>query len=137
MKKTKPSPFFPNAEDLQEINVYFADHCINKHNTMQYFGCQLQSKLHGEAMASKLKKLNLKLKCLQRQSRHLIKNLIKKPIGKCTNPTIFWLACILWSPLFEKNLKVKLPEPKFYPYLHRRPSCNQNVNHTLEKQTGS
>lgn len=64
LQKTKPRPLFPNTEDLKEINIYFADHCINQHNTILYFDCQLHFKLSGETMASKPKKEILKLKLL-------------------------------------------------------------------------
>ena len=45
---------------------------LSRHETVEYLGCQLDSKLSGEAMASKvLKKINAKLKFLYRQSRYL------------------------------------------------------------------
>ena len=47
-------------------------HPIKQHETVEYLGCQLDSKLRGEAMASKvLKELNAKLKFLYHQSRYL------------------------------------------------------------------
>ena len=64
LQKTKPRPLFPNTKDLKEINTYFADNCINQQKTVQYFGCQLHSKLSGETMASKPKKLDLNPKFL-------------------------------------------------------------------------
>ena len=57
---------------LKEINTSFAGHSIKQRETVEYLGCQLDSKLSGEAMASKvLKKVNAKLKFLYRQSRYL------------------------------------------------------------------
>ena len=39
-----------------EINISFAGHPIKQHETVAYLGCQLDSKLSGEAMASKILK---------------------------------------------------------------------------------
>ena len=69
--KTK-SILFLKTIHLKEINISFANHPIKQHETVEYLGCQLDSKLSGEAMASKvLEKLNAKLKFLYRQSRYL------------------------------------------------------------------
>ena len=69
--KTK-SILFSNIRGLKETNISFAGHSIKRHETVEYLGCQLDSKLSGEAMASKvLKKINAKLKFLYRQSRYL------------------------------------------------------------------
>ena len=62
--KTK-SILFSKARDLKKINISFVGHSIKQHKTVEYLGCQLDSKLSGEAMASKvLKKINAKLKFL-------------------------------------------------------------------------
>ena len=59
------------AESLSDINVSFAGHSIKQHKIVEYVGCQLDSKLSGKAMASKvLKKINSKLKFLHRKSRY-------------------------------------------------------------------
>ena len=64
--KTK-SILFSKARDLMEFNITFEDHSIKQHKTVEYLGCQLDSKLSGEAMASKvLKKINAKLEFLYR-----------------------------------------------------------------------
>ena len=69
--KTK-SILFSKTRGLREINISFAGHSIKQHETVEYLGCQLDSKLSGETMASKvLKKVNAKLKFLYRQSRYL------------------------------------------------------------------
>ena len=52
--KTK-SILFLKTSGLKEINI-LADHSIKQHKTVQYLGCQLDSKLSGEAMASKVLK---------------------------------------------------------------------------------
>ena len=39
-----------------EINISFAGHPIKQHETVEYLDCQLDSKLSGEAMASKILK---------------------------------------------------------------------------------
>ena len=69
--KTK-SILFSKTRGLREINVSFAGHSIKEHETVEYLGCKLDSKLKGEAMASGvLEKINAKLKFLYRQSRYL------------------------------------------------------------------
>ena len=69
--KTK-SILFSKTRGLKEINISFGGHSIKQHETGEYLGCQLDSKLSGEEMASKvLKKINAKLKFLYRQNRYL------------------------------------------------------------------
>ena len=51
--KTK-SIVFSRTKGLKEINISFADHSIKQHETLGYLGCQLDSELIGEAMASKV-----------------------------------------------------------------------------------
>ena len=53
------SILFSKTPGLREINISFAGHSIKQHETVEYLGCQLDSKLSGEAMASKI----LKKKC--------------------------------------------------------------------------
>ena len=69
--KTK-SILFSKARGLKEISVSFADHSIKQHETVKYLGCQLDSRLSGEAVASNvLKKISVELKFQYRQSRYL------------------------------------------------------------------
>ena len=56
--KTK-SILFLKTRDLRKIDISFAGLSIKQHKTVQYLGCQLDSDLNGEAMASKV----LKNKC--------------------------------------------------------------------------
>ena len=66
------SILFSKASDLREIKVSFAGHSIKQHEPVDYLGCQLDSKLSGEAMTSwVLKKINAKVKFLYRQSMYL------------------------------------------------------------------
>ena len=44
----------------KETNISFASHSITQHETVEYLGCQFDSKLTGKAMASKVQK---KYKC--------------------------------------------------------------------------
>ena len=105
--KTK-SILFPKTRSLKEINISFACHSIRQHESVEYVGCQLDSKLSREAMASKvLKKLNVKLKFLYRQSRYvtpayriLLCNALIQPY--------FDYGCSSWFPLLKKNLKLEL-----------------------------
>ena len=53
------SILFSKTRGLREINISFTSHSIKQHKTIEYLGCHLDSKLSGEAMASKvLKKIN-------------------------------------------------------------------------------
>ena len=53
--KTK-SILFSKTRGLKEINISFVGHSIKQHKTVEYLGCQLDSKLSGEQMASKVLK---------------------------------------------------------------------------------
>ena len=53
--KTK-SILFSKMRGLKEITISFAGHYIKQHETVEYLTCQLDSKLSGEAMASKVLK---------------------------------------------------------------------------------
>ena len=46
------SILFSKTSGLKEINISFVDHSIKQHKTVQYLGCQLDSKLSGEAIKS-------------------------------------------------------------------------------------
>ena len=50
--KTK-SILFLKTRGLKEVNISFAGHSIKQQETVEYLGCQLDSKLSGEAVASK------------------------------------------------------------------------------------
>ena len=49
--------FFSKKRGLKEINISFAGHS-KQNETVEYLGCQLDSKLNAEAMASKAPKKN-------------------------------------------------------------------------------
>ena len=105
--KTK-SILFSKTRDLKEINISFAGHSIKQHDTVEYLGCQLDSKWSGEAMASKvLKKINAKLKFLYRQSRYLTPAYRRLLCNALIQPH-FDYGCSSWFPLLKKNLKAKL-----------------------------
>ena len=56
---------FLKTRGFREINISFAGYSIKQHETVDYLGHQLNSKLSGEAMASNvLKKINTQLKFL-------------------------------------------------------------------------
>ena len=62
---------FLKTKCLKEINVSFPGYSIKQDGAVEHLGCQLHSKLSGEAMTSKvLRKVNAKLKFLYRQSRY-------------------------------------------------------------------
>ena len=87
---------------------HFLGHSIIQHETVECLGCQLDSKLSGKAMASKvLKKINAKLKFLLRQSRY------QTPAYRrlLCNTLVQWhfdYGCSSRFPLLKKSLKVKL-----------------------------
>ena len=83
-------------------------HSIKQHETVEYLGCQLDSKLSGEAMASKvLKKINAKLKFLYRQNRYLTPAYRRLLCNALVQPH-FDYGSSSWFLLFKKNLKQKL-----------------------------
>ena len=109
--KTK-SILFSKTRGLREINISFAGHSIRQFETVEYLGCQLDSKLSGEAMASKvLKKINAKLKFLYRQSRYLTPAYRRLLCNALIQPH-FDYGCSSWFPLLKKNLKLKLQKAK-------------------------
>ena len=50
------SILFSKTRGLREINTSFAGHSIKQHEIEEYLGCQLDSKLSGKGMASKVLK---------------------------------------------------------------------------------
>ena len=105
--KTK-SILFSKTRGLREINISFAGHSIMQHETVEYIGCQLDSKLSGEAMASKvLKKINTKLKFLYHQSRYLTPA-YKRLLYTALIQPHFDYGCSSWFPLLKTNLQLKL-----------------------------
>ena len=102
--KTK-SILFSKTRCLKEINVSFAGHSIKQHETVEYLGCQLDSKISGEVMPSKvLKKINAKLKFLYRESRYLPSS-YRKLLRNALIQRHFDYGCSSWFPLLKKNLK--------------------------------
>ena len=114
-----------------------ASHSIKQHETVEYLGCQLNSKLSGEAMASKvLKKINAKLKFLHRQSRHLTPEQRRLLCNAIIQPH-FDYGCSSWFPLFKKNLKLRLQKAlhkcihfclSLPPISHINPSQFRKIN---------
>ena len=96
------------AEKLREINISFADHSIKQLETVEHLGCQLDSKLSGETMVSKvLKKINVELKFLHRQSRYLTLEYKRLLCNVLIQPH-FDYGCSSWSSLWKESLKFKL-----------------------------
>ena len=96
--------FFSKAKDLNQINIFFVEHHIKKHDTENHFGCQLDPKLNGETIDLKvLNKINIKLKLLHRQNRYLtpvFKRILR--INTWIKPH-FDCMCILRFPLVKRN----------------------------------
>ena len=87
------SVLFFKEKGLKEINISLVDHLIEKHNTIEFLGCELDSKISGEVMVSKAWK---KLMPVRRQSCNGIAQ------------TDFDYGCFSWFPFVKKNLKIKL-----------------------------
>ena len=132
--KTK-SILFSKTKCLKEINISFAGHSIEQHETVEYLSCQLDSKLSGEAMASKvLKKINAKLKFLYCQRRYLTP-VYKRLLCNALIQPHFDYGWSSWFLLLKKNLKLKLQKAQnkcicFCLNLPRRSHISQ---FTLEK----
>ena len=88
--------------------ISFAGCSIKQHDTVEYLGCQLDSKLSGELLTSKvLRKINAKLKFLYRESIYLIPAL-RRLLCNVLIQAHFDCGCSSWFPLLKKNLKIKL-----------------------------
>ena len=105
--KTK-SIHFSKARCVRGIIISFEGHSIKQHITVEYLGCQLDSKLSGEAMTSKLlNKIDPKLKFLYRQSRCLTSAYRRLLCNALIQPH-FDGRYSSWFPFVKKNLKLKL-----------------------------
>ena len=90
----------------------FACHFIKRHETLEHLGCQLYSKLNGEAMTSKvLKTISAKLNFLYRQSRPLT-SAHKRLLCNALIWPSFDCGCSSWLALLKKNLKLNLQKAK-------------------------
>ena len=99
---------FSKAKRLREINIFFESHSIKQHKTVEYLWCQLDSKLSRKAMTSNvLKKINVKLKFLHRQSRYL-PPAYKRLLCHVLIHAHFDYECSSWFLLLKKNWKLKL-----------------------------
>ena len=92
------STLLSKTRGLKEINISFASHSIKQHKTVEHLGCQLDSKLSEEEMASKF---------LYRQSRYLTPAYRRLLCNALIQPH-FDYGCSSWFPPLKKNLKLKL-----------------------------
>ena len=98
---------FSKARGLREINISFKGHSIKRNETAQYFGCQLYSKLRGEAITSKLlQNRNAKLELLYYQGRYRTPAYRRLLYNTLIQPHFDW--CSSCFPLLKKNFKLKL-----------------------------
>ena len=103
--------------------------------TVEDLGCQLDPRLSGEAMASKLlKKINVKLKFLYRQSRCLFPA-HKRLSSNALIQSHFDFEFSLWLPVLNKNLKLKLQkvQNKCIRFCSNLPLKSLSNHSTLEK----
>ena len=97
------SIFFSKAKYVKKVNVSFTVYSVKQHDTVEYLACQLDSKLSGEALASKiLQKVNPKLKFLYRKNRYLT-SMLGRLIQRANSAT-FRLIMFLVS-WFKETLK--------------------------------
>ena len=88
--------------------ISFAGYSLKHHDEVEYLDCQLDSKLSGEALTSKvLRKINVKLKLLYRKRICLIPA-FKRPLCNALIQPHFDCKYSSWLPLLKKNLKAKL-----------------------------
>ena len=93
---------------FKENYIFVAGDSIKQHYTAEYLGCQLDSKLSGEALVSNIfRKINAKLKFLFRESIYLIPAL-RKLLGTALIQGHFDCGCSSWFPLSHKKFKIKL-----------------------------
>ena len=89
--------------------ISFAGYSIKQHDTVEHLGCQLDSKLSDEALASKvLRKINAKLKLLYRESIYLIIPTFRRLLCNALIQAHFDCGCSSWFPLLKKILRIKL-----------------------------
>ena len=98
---------FSKAKRLKEINISLASYSIKQHGTLEYLGCQLDSKLSGEALASKIVgKVNGKLNFLYRRNLSKIPNsCVQKTIMQRANSTTFRLRMFFMVSSFKEKFK--------------------------------
>ena len=88
--------------------ISFSDYSIKQHDTVEYLGCQLDSKLSGEELVSiALRQIYAKLKFLCRESIYLIP-IFGRLLCNALIQTHFDCGCSSWFPVLKKNLKTKL-----------------------------
>ena len=93
---------------FKENYISVAGYSIKQHDTVEYLGCQLESKLSGEALASKvLRKINVKLKFFFLESIYLILA-FRKPLCNALIQAQFDCGCSSWFPLLKNKLKIEL-----------------------------
>ena len=95
------SVLFFKEKGLKEINISLVDHLNEKHNTIEFLGCELDSKISGEVMVSKAWK---KIMPVRRQSCNAIAQ------------TDFDYSCFSWFPFVKKNWKSNFKKLKTNTY---------------------
>ena len=96
-----------NSEIFKENYISVAGYFIKQRDVVEYLGCQLDSKLSGEALASKFfRKINVKLKFLFRESIYLIPAL-RRLLGNALIQAHFDCGCSSQFPLLNKKFQIK------------------------------
>ena len=99
--------------------ISFPGYSFKQHDTVEYLGCQLDSKLSAEPLASKvLRKINAKLKFLYRKSIYLIPA-FKRLLSNVLIEPHFDCGYSSWFPLLKKSLKIKLQKAQKISLLPR------------------
>ena len=91
-----------------QLSISYRDYSLKQPNTVEYFGCYLDSNLNRESMARRvLKKINTKLDFLWRQSNYLNYSSRRLLCNALIQPH-FDYGCTSRYPLLSKALKTKL-----------------------------
>ena len=92
----------------EAIHYIFACYSIKQHDTVEYLGCKLDSKLNREALASNfLRKINARLKFLYQKSIYLIPA-FRRLLCNALIQSRLDCVCYTCLPLLEENLKIKI-----------------------------
>ena len=92
---------------FKENYISVAGNSIKQHDTVEYLGCRLDSKLSGKALTSKvLRKINAKLKFFFWEN--ILIPAFRRVLCNALIQEHFDRGCSSWFPLLNKNLRIKL-----------------------------
>ena len=128
--------FFSRIKSLPKLSMSYGDYALKQHNTVEYFGCYLDSNPNGESVACKgLKKINRKLNFLWRQ-RNYLNYLSRRFLRNALIQPHFDYRCTSWYFLPSKALKSKLEidQNKFIRFCLELPYRGQIISSHFRKK---